>query len=68
MKEAVQGVDVTVEQPLAHLISHMLSGVQAQVAIKIYGDNLDVLRAQAKAMKEGATRDQVQVINGTYAI
>ena len=36
----VLGVDVEVEQPIAHLISHMLSGVQAQIAIKLFGDDL----------------------------
>jgi len=47
----VPGVVTTVEQPLAHLISHMLSGVQAQVAIKIYGDDLDELRRKAKEVE-----------------
>jgi len=46
----IPDVITTVEQPLAHLISAMLSGVQAQVAIKIYGDDLDVLSGMAKAM------------------
>ena len=41
----------SVEQPLAHLISHMLSGVKAQVGIKLYGDDLDVLRSKAKEME-----------------
>ncbi|MCA9188619.1 MAG: efflux RND transporter permease subunit, partial [Planctomycetales bacterium] len=45
--EGVPGVAVSVEQPLAHLISHMLSGVKAQVAIKIYGDDLQRLREYA---------------------
>ncbi len=40
-----------VEQPIAHLISHMLSGVKAQVGIKIYGDDLDLLRQKAEAVK-----------------
>lgn len=40
-----------VEQPIAHLISHMLSGVKAQIGIKIYGDDLDVLRRKANEMK-----------------
>ena len=43
--------NTSVEQPLAHLISHMLSGVKAQVAIKLYGDDLDVLRREAQKMQ-----------------
>ncbi|MCH8828368.1 MAG: efflux RND transporter permease subunit, partial [Planctomycetes bacterium] len=50
MKE-IPGITISVEQPLAHLISHMLSGVKAQVGIKIYGDDLDLLRAKAQEMK-----------------
>ncbi|MFV2066038.1 MAG: efflux RND transporter permease subunit [Pirellulales bacterium] len=46
----IPGIVTTVEQPLAHLISHMLSGVKAQVGIKIYGDDLGVLRAKAQEM------------------
>ena len=47
----VPGVVISVEQPLAHLISHMLSGVKAQVGIKLYGDDLDLLRRTAETMK-----------------
>ena len=43
----VPGIVTAVEQPIAHLISHMLSGVKAQIGIKIYGDDLDVLRQKA---------------------
>ena len=52
----VPGVVISVEQPLAHLISHMLSGVKAQVGIKLYGDDLAVLRRTAERMK-GAIAD-----------
>lgn len=45
------GVDIEVEQPLAHLISHMVSGVYAQIAIKIRGDDLDVLQRVAEQVK-----------------
>ncbi len=39
----VPGVAIEVEQPLAHLISHMVSGVYAQIAIKVHGDDISVL-------------------------
>ena len=51
----VPGVVIAVEQPLAHLISHMLSGVKAQVGIKLYGEDLDVLRRTAEEMKAAMT-------------
>jgi HME family heavy-metal exporter len=47
----IPGIVTAVEQPIAHLISHMLSGVKAQVAIKLYGDDLDVLRREAQKMQ-----------------
>ena len=43
----IPGIATSVEQPLAHLISHMLSGVKAQVAIKLFGDDLEILRKRA---------------------
>ncbi len=46
------GVDIEVEQPLAHLISHMISGVYAQIAIKIHGDDLDTLQRVADQVKK----------------
>lgn len=46
------GVVSSTEQPLAHLISHMISGVKAQIGIKLYGDDLNVLRNKAEEMKQ----------------
>lgn len=51
LREEVPGVDIEVEQPLAHLISHMVSGVYAQIAIKIHGDDLDVLQQLSEQVK-----------------
>ncbi len=48
----VPGIDIEVEQPLAHLISHMLSGVTAQIAIKVHGDDLETLRRIGNQIKE----------------
>ncbi len=47
----IPGIVTAVEQPIAHLISHMLSGVKAQIGMKIYGDDLDTLRRKAEEMK-----------------
>ncbi|QDU59595.1 Nickel and cobalt resistance protein CnrA [Planctomycetes bacterium Pan216] len=44
LRSNVPGVQIEAEQPLSHLISHMLSGVKAQIGIKLYGDDLDKLR------------------------
>ncbi len=49
--EEVPGVDIEVEQPLAHLISHMVSGVYAQIAIKIHGDDLNTLQQLSEQVK-----------------
>lgn len=46
----IPGIVTAAEQPIAHLISHMISGVKAQIGIKIYGDDLGVLRRKADEM------------------
>lgn len=59
LKKEVPGVDIEVEQPLAHLISHMVSGVYAQIAVKIYGDDLDKLQQLANEAKT-----KIQTVKG----
>lgn len=48
----VPGIVSAVEQPISHLISHMLSGVRAQIGIRIYGDDVDQLRKEAEKMQQ----------------
>jgi CzcA family heavy metal efflux pump len=50
----VPGTNVTVGQPISHRIDHMLSGTRANIAVKIFGPDLSVLRDLAREVEEVA--------------
>ncbi len=42
---------VSIGQPISHRLDHMLSGVRAQIVLKIFGDDVDTLRGLAAALQ-----------------
>ena len=47
----VPGVNITIGQPIAHRIDHMLSGTRANIAVKLFGEDLARLYGLGKEVK-----------------
>ncbi|MBT8042637.1 MAG: CusA/CzcA family heavy metal efflux RND transporter [Pontiella sp.] len=57
--ESFPGVQVNLSQPIQNQFDELLSGIRAQLAIKVYGEELDVIRATA-----GEVREAIAEIDG----
>ena len=47
----VPGMNITIGQPISHRIDHVLSGTRANVAVKIFGEDLQRLRNLAQEVR-----------------
>lgn len=52
---AIPGINVEIGQPISHRIDAMLSGTEAQIAVKLFGDDLNRLYALGSKIKEVAS-------------
>ncbi len=49
---SVPGTFTNVGQPIGHRLAHMLSGVSAKIAVKVFGPDLEVLRAKGAEIEK----------------
>jgi Cu(I)/Ag(I) efflux system membrane protein CusA/SilA len=47
----ISGTNITIGQPIGHRIDHMLSGTRANIAVKIFGEDLYRLRSLANQVR-----------------
>ncbi len=57
--DRVEGMSISVGQPISHRVEHMLSGVKTSIAIKVFGEDLTKLRSVA-----GSIRDAIEDVPG----
>ncbi len=48
----IPGTQINIGQPISHRIDHMLSGTRSNIAVKIFGDDLNTLRALARQVEQ----------------
>lgn len=53
---SVLPLSINVGQPISHRLDHMLSGIRSELALKIFGDDLDAMRSKAEELREKISR------------
>ena len=59
---SLDGVFINLGQPISHRLDHLLSGVRAQIAIKVYGPELPQLRITAAEIQK-AIKDTPRLVD-----
>ncbi len=49
--DAISGVNITIGQPIGHRIDHMLSGTRSNIAVKIFGQDLNSMFSISNKVK-----------------
>lgn len=68
--KALPGVNIIMAQPISDRVDEMVTGVRADVAVKIFGDDLDLLKAKGDEiariarMIKGASEIKVERVSG----
>jgi HME family heavy-metal exporter len=44
-------LSVNIGQPIAHRLDHMMTGIRSEIALKIFGDDLDTMRNTAEGLR-----------------
>jgi cobalt-zinc-cadmium resistance protein CzcA len=68
--ENIPGMTFSFSQPIALRVDELISGVKSQIAIKLYGEDMEILKARANEISEivkkveGAADVQVEKVSG----
>jgi cobalt-zinc-cadmium resistance protein CzcA len=74
LTEEVSGVNFSFSQPIEMRVNELVSGVKSDIAVKIYGDNLDTLIKKSEQVEQiltgvkGAKDVQIEQLTGSKQI